>query len=543
MAIDTKKKGSYFQGPNNIFYYIEIILYNKINNQPPTYIPFYFVETLNIHESIFSWVTKAEIVFTSEFEVIYRGSPLNSGNENVPYIDRTDGRNRVHIKIHPVNVKLIDGNLSEDADSQQTFPKKYWEMDFDFVIVDSADIPVGNNQRKKRMYVLIDERFQIIKEKNVEWSSESIAIKKSGLTGTANLPSASTALNPNDVLRDFLTIVSTNNDTMPKINIGYDQNGSIESPNIPLDQIELTDWDLGDLSNIVNFYPDSNRNAFDDINYILSHCMSYDRFPVILDYGRSSEDKGWHLNSLSKYFEKASEEQVERLIIESGLNNLDATDGQLNKPYIPRAPNNTQSNVNNFTSIEASRIREYKYSPMVTLDDDRLLNSPLCYYNEFTGQFVLRKEQNSVQILTSKLQELANKGLYSFKGGSSYSPQIILSVNKTKSSGQMTKNHLSLNGPYCNQQAPLNQMILDAVFLNQSLSFEVMGLTLRAPGKFIFIDSPTSSERNPFDDRFYGQWMITNVSHSFKQDGYTTLVTANKIDSFSGIFPVENPDY
>lgn len=540
----TTKKGSYFQGPSNVFYYIEIIIYNKINNQLPTYVPFYFVDALNIHESIYQWYTKAEIIFTTEFEVMYRGSPLNSGSPDAPYIDRTDGRNRIHIKIHPVNVKIINGNIAEDSD-QSTFPKKYWEMDFDFVIVDSFDIPVGNNQRKKRAYTLIDERYQIISEKNIEWSSEMIAIKKSGLDMSMNLRDKDHALNPNDVLRDFLTIISTNGDTMPKINIGYNGNGNIETPNIPLDQIILTNWDIGDLSNVVNFYPgaNSNSNAIEDINYILSHCVSYDRFPVILDYGRSSEDKGWHLNSISHYFEKASEEQVERLIIESSLNNLDEKDGPLNKPYIPRAPNTTQSNTNNFTSIEASRIREYKYSPMVALDDNKILNSPYCYYDDYTGQFVIKKSENSVQTLVKKLEELANKGLYSFKGGSSYDPQIILSVNKTKATGQMTKNHYSLNGPYSNQQAPLNQMILDAIFLNQSLSFQTMGLTLRTPGKFIFIDSVNSSERNPFDDRFYGQWMITNVSHFFTQKEYITEVTANKIDSFSGIFPVENPDY
>ena len=547
MAIDNKKKGSYFQGPNNVFYYIEIILYNKINNRPPTYIPFYFVDILNIYETIFSWVTKGEITFTSEFEILYRGSPLVNKDDvnDVPYIDRTDGRNRLHIKIRPVSVTLTDGNISEDADTETKFPSEYWEIDYDFVIVDAQDISTGNNQRKKRMYVLVDEKEQIIKEKNIEWSSESIAAQKLGIDPSVNLPDKNHALNPNDVLKDLLSIISTNGDTMPKINIGYDKNGNIETPNIPLDKIQLNNWDIGDLSNLVTFYPNanSNTNAYDNINYVLSHCMSYDRFPVILSYGRSSVNKGWQLNSLSYYFEKAEPEQVEALIIEDSLNNLDIEGGNLNTPHIPRSPTGTKNNTTNFMSIEASRIREYKYAPMVALDDNRILNSPYCYYNEYTGGFSLKKEVNSVQTVVQKLNELAQKGLYSFKGGSSYGPQIILTVNKTKSTGQMTKNHLSLNGPYSNQQAPLNQMILDAIFLNQSLSFQSMGLTIRTPGKFISVEKISSGERNPFDDRFLGQWFVTNVTHSFTQEQYITEVTANKIDSFSSIFPVDIPDY
>jgi hypothetical protein len=86
-------------------------------------------------------------------------------------------------------------------------------------------------------------------------------------------------------------------------------------------------------------------------------------------------------------------------------------------------------------------------------------------------------------------------------------------------------------------------MILDAVFLGQSISFQCLGLTLRTPGKFIFIDRLGAGEKNAFDDRFLGQWMITGVSHLFTQETYVTEVVANKIDSFSAVFPEEDPNY
>jgi hypothetical protein len=89
----------------------------------------------------------------------------------------------------------------------------------------------------------------------------------------------------------------------------------------------------------------------------------------------------------------------------------------------------------------------------------------------------------------------------------------------------------------------MNRMILDSIFLNQSLSFQCLGLTLRSPGKFLFIDRVASAESNPFDDRFLGQWFVTSVSHLFTQGTYVTELVGNKIDSFSTLWPEEDSKY
>jgi len=87
------------------------------------------------------------------------------------------------------------------------------------------------------------------------------------------------------------------------------------------------------------------------------------------------------------------------------------------------------------------------------------------------------------------------------------------------------------------------QMLFDSIFLNQSISFQCLGLTLRTPGKFIFIDRLGAGEKNAFDDRFLGQWLITHVSHLFTQETYVTEVVGNKIDSFSPIFSQQESKY
>jgi hypothetical protein len=541
------KKGS-FQQYRDQHFYIEISLYNQIKGEKPLYVPFTLVDSLKIHETIFEWATNGEIVFSTDFEVFARGSQKISSDPNTqktkaPYIDRTDGRNRIHITIRPVEVTVTpDGTISEKVDSKK-FDRKYWELNHDFVIVDVKDLPVGNAQRKKRMYIFIDERKQILGEKNLEWSSATIAAKKINKPAYS-LKDSEAAMNPNEVLKGLLTIVSTNGDTMPKINVGFDDNGSIDKPNIPFDKIDDLNWDAGDPTNKVLFYPTANSNALDDLNYVLSHCISSDGFPVILDYGRNNEEKGWQLVSLSKYFEKATEQQVERIIIQDGLMQEKASDvsNTDSEPYIARADASQGTQTKNFTSAIASTITNYKFSPMLALDDNRIINSPLCYFDEHTGYFNLKKQINSVSNLLKKLKELANKGLYSFKNPQ-YKPQILLSLNKTKTSGQMTKNKASLNGPYSSQFSPLVQMIFDSLFLNQSLSFQTLGLTLRAPGKFVFIDRIAAADLNPFDDRFLGQWMIASVTHLFTQETYKTQVISNKIDSFSSLWPEEDDNY
>jgi len=532
---DSIKNGSYYQGPNNQFYYIEIILYNNIEGQNPLYVPFFLVESLTIHESMSNWATRGEIVFNTDFEVFSRGAP---NQNNPPYIDRTDGRNKLHIKIYPVDVTNVNGNIEEN-NSEEKFPKEYWEINHDFVVMEVKDIPVDNNQRKKRMYIFIDERFQILKEKNLEWSSETISSKINNFPVNKILSDAEAALNPNIVLKELLTLVSTNGDTMPQINVGFDDSGSIANPNIPFDKIIENEWDIGFEENNVNFYITSKSNALDDLNYVLSHCVSNDKFPVILDYGRSSLTKGWTLKSISDYFKNSTPEQIEKLIIEDSLVPSEFQDAGPT-PYLARASNSKGTETNNFSSIAASRITSYKYSPMMPLDDNRLQNSPLYYFNEHDGKFFVKKQENSIQNLYSKLKELCS-GLYSFQQGQN--AQVLLNINQTKSSGQMTTPKSALNGPYSNHISPLCQMILDAVFLNQSIAFQCLGLTIRTPGKFIFIDRLGAGEKNAFDDRFLGQWLITDVSHLFTQENYVTEVVATKLDAFSNVFPVEDSNY
>lgn len=527
---NNNKKGS-IQQIGQQHYYIEVAMYSSIEGEDVFYVPFFMVDSLEINESIINWYSTGQITLNTQFESISRGSSTNKASDateeqkqiiKAPYIDRTDGRNRINVKIYPVN----------DPDSSTVIaekPRKQWEINIDFVVHKIIDIDSNNTQNKKRQYQLIDERYQRLIEKNLSWSTAIIASDKKYTSKKPwELTDTEASLKPNDVLKEFLTIAGKDLKSSESLKIGFTDSGSIDKPTIPFDKINLDEWEDCKEDNIMNYRSPANSNAIDDLNYILARCTDKEGLPVILDYDRSIE-KGWSLKSLSSYFEKSIDISIEKLELDIGT---DPT-----QPPINRGPNNESTNTQNFYSAVASRISKYRFSPMVSLDDNRIKNSPLHYFNHQTGAFVVKREKNTVKNLINVLESYAKKGLYSYKNNSNANPQILLNFNKTKQIGEMLKNEFSSSGQFIPETAPLNQMILDSIFLNQIISFQTVGLTLRTPGVFINIYRADAAEKNPFDDRFLGQWFVIKTNHMFTQKDYKTEIVAVKIDSFSKIFP------
>ena len=532
------KIGSY-QQIRDQYYYIEIVFYNQIENEKPVAIPFFLVDSLIINESLHNFITSGQIALNIIFEGFNRGTvaPVNYSNQTLPaikapYIDRTDGRNKISIRIYPVG--------SENLEDESVFPKDRWEMYFDFVVTDIQDLPTENAQIKKRIYKFVEERYQILKERNLEWSTAQLAAKKLNKPAY-KLKDLELRLNPNDILKELLSLTASNSMSLTnktdKLKIGYDEKGTIDKPNIPFDDIDENNWDAGDKENKIKYFSPAKSTAFEDLNYILAHCASTTKDPVILDLGRTTANKKWQLIPISKFFQNSEQDQVEIMIIEDS----DALDDDKSPPKVDRASYSDSSNTKNFMSSIASRIQKYKFSPMVTTDDNRIVNTALHSYDFSKGEFNIKIKQNSIKSVLEKLKELANKGLYSFKNGTK--PQIILNLNKTKTTGLMFKNEFSISGSDVPEYICRNQMIMDAIFLNQSITFQVLGLTIRSPGRFIHIDRLKSSDSNPFDDRFLGQWFITKVSHLFTAQNYVTEVVAVKIDSFGKLWPEEDVTY
>jgi hypothetical protein len=520
---------------NNQFFHIEIWLYNQIEGMKPFPVTFKMVNSLAIEETLMDWFVKGWIVFENDFEVLERGWPYSNDPKDyikAPYVFRTDGRNKISIRIYPIS---NDTELYGITKNSESLPKDKWEMSFDCVIYDVEDLPTGNAQKKLRKFYFWDERYQIFSERNIEWSTSVQGLQslnENNVENTYKLRDSQRAIPANFAIKSLISSVG-------KFPVGYTEGSSIDNPNVFLDTFS-TVWDSGynktnpftnNREDLVFYTSPANSSVLDDLEYILASSISEKGNPVFLRFGRSSVDKSWSLISLERYFQESEKEQVERLILEDGI--------EPTKPYVARAQTNYELNdINNFISGIASRITQYKFSPMVSLDDQRIQNSPLYQYDFNISSFLINSEENTAKKVVEKMEETGKEGLFSLNN-SRYGSHVLLNLNKTKQFGLMTTNMFSPR-PFIPSIFPRVQMMKDALYLNEAVSFVSNGLTIRSPGRFIFIDHTNSSETNPFDDRFLGQWMITKVVHLFTKGNYLTEVVANKIDTFSRLWPMED---
>jgi hypothetical protein len=523
MASDDKKLNNGFVHQiNQELYLIEIYFYNLIED--PVSIPFSIVDSLTINESLINWWINGTIVLNNINEITQRDYlTKDKKKKNHLYIDRTDGRNKINIRIIPL------GN-----DKKEYTDKKKWEMSYDLIVYDVEDLPSDNIQNKLKRYYFVDERYQIFLEKNIEWSTA---------TAVLNIPSDNPVkredfliddtlrnLNPNLALAELIKSASQNDGE--SINVGFNDLSTIDKPNIKLG--DLQNWNLGskDIQNIFYTSP-AYYNVIDDINFILSRCIGDNNDPVFLEFGRNTESKYFSLVSLTEILNDSTN-QLERLI-------LDENPSGDNTPYNPRAfidEEKDKQSGNNYTSLY-SRISKYKFTPMAPSDDtSRFINSPLHYFDSINGQFNIIYEDNSIQTTIKKFEDISKNTLYNFTKPEN-EPHLLTNINKTKAKGLMISNKF-LADPYLNENVSSVSMMRDFIFLNQTLSFQQKGLTFRTPGKFVFVDSVISGDINPFDDKFLGQWLITSVTHLFTKNEYITEVVANKIDTHSKLWDVED---
>jgi hypothetical protein len=544
-------------------YYIEIMMFNQLDEQKPFAVPFLFVHSMAFEESLSDWNVKGWIVFDDKFEVLTRGSAADKSDIKPPYIFRSDGRNRISFKIYPIE---NNKNSFSASFGEQTLPKEQWEMAFDCVIYDIEDMPVGDNQNKLRKYYFWDERYQFFLERNIEWSTRLQGINT--YISTYNSMRYLRDKEPWE-LNDFESSIPANiavksiietaalidpkyeNERGKVVNIGYTEGfGTIDNPNIPLNTFSLF-WENGYVNNDPKnnnhiFYTSpANSNVSQDLDYVMQNACSDEGYPVFLRFSRNSGDyidgesknirnKQWELISLKTIFERSKTEQVERLIIEDNI--------LTKQPYFNRGPLYGEDIENfmqqNFTSGIASRIKSYKFSPMVSLDDIKIVNRPLIYHDFNSGTFRIYPENNTAKDVIDKFTEAAKDSLYSFEVNQD--AHILANLNQTKQKGIATKPAMAYR-PFVPNNLPQIQMMKNLLFLNQAISFVSNGLTIRAPGRFIFIDSTGSNgRRNAFNDRFLGQWIMTKVVHLFTKSSYVTEVIATKVDAFQKIWDVED---
>jgi hypothetical protein len=541
--IISNVKDTFLHQIRDQLYYVEIYLHHQSDDSEAFPVPFFFVDTLCFEETLMDWYVKGFIILNDEFEIFQKNSP-DSGKP--PIVFRTDGRNRISFNIVPLvkENSSLDMFTGEIRNTDEEFRKK-WQMSFDCVIYDIEDLDTGENQKKKRKLYFWDERFQILSEKNIEWSTNIEGMKywadNFGRASYADPPDDASRMIPANIAIRSIIDTASKNPEGDVINVGYSDGGNPKNPTIPMKLIH-PDWNNGNDANRIFYVSPANSSAIDDVEYLLPFCGTDFEGPMFLRFGRGQKEKDWNLISLRDIFLKSKEEQVERLFI----NNVDSVFDK-KQPYVPRAYSDGGNDIFNFTSSIASRILSYQFSPMVASDDKKIVNSPVHTYDFKNGMFHIVFGDNIVDKVVEKLEDFGKKGLYNFQTGKS--PQILLNINQTKKQSVSIDNVFLPNhfvteyGDNFFSFYTRNKMLKDALFLNEALSFTVHGLTIRSPGRFLFIDSLNSSDTDSFNDRFLGQWLIIKVVHIFRHNTYFSNVVATKVDSFNKLWEKEDSKY
>lgn len=128
-------------------YYIDISMWNQLDDQEPFKIPYFLIDSISIEEILTDFNTKGWIVINNEYEIMEKILPFS---KKAPHVFRTDGRNKIRIQICPIlktSQQLL--TLNQENDESEEFRKK-WEINLDCVIYDVEDLDTPNVKIKKK---------------------------------------------------------------------------------------------------------------------------------------------------------------------------------------------------------------------------------------------------------------------------------------------------------------------------------------------------------------------------------------------------------
>jgi hypothetical protein len=518
-------------------YLVEVWIYNQLAKFKPLNIPIFFIEELVIEEELHNWHVSGSITLVNDHEIFERGA-LSQTYSNLPgsphldqkqasFLFRSDARNKLAIRIKPI------------PDNNTVLSDKQWQMSYDCVVYDMEDLKTDNPQKKLKKLNFIDERYQIFLERNIQWSTASYNNGK-GIPNSTPSSDASKAMLTSDAIKSIITTASSDNSNpqgkIIKVGSSLGPKG-IDNPTYPINNFNNNNWDAGSSDSYVQYTSPANSNVLDDLDYVMSCIKGSDGSPLFLRLDRydNTGGKNFSLIPLSYYFKNAQKNQIERLTIEDGVDVLTAP------PYINRAPINygvsDSEAIVNFESVIASRISNYEFIPMSAADDFSLNNNILHNFSFSQGQFNIEYTGNKITDVYKNVQKYT-ESLFGYKN----SNQLLMHINQTKQKGLSFRNKYIAKNFRPAGMAGVD-MMNRFLLLNQAISFTTAGLTFRSPGNFIFIDRNTSSaEKNPFDDKALGQWMITKVNHTFTKNYYVNNVIGVKVDAYNNWWDVLDPE-
>lgn len=473
-----------------------------------------FIEELVIEDDLLEWFHKGHLVFKNPDDVIERVSsqlssetPGSDRTDVSSYRFRGDARDLLFIQMEP-HLADDDNNAPEgDVDSM------VHSMRFLFSIYAIEDIdPTGNKKDKLQKLYFHDYRLQMLREKNLFYSTG----KNLALAGGETISKQTHVNHRNDRDRSKLTgeIIQ---DILAGGLLSDDTKGLFS-----------THWEFGDGK---MFYTSpSEYKAIDDLNYVLDKHISgldADHQPCILKLQRYTER--WELLPISKYFDRALKDngpgpyQSEYFTLsfdsESTPNEIPPPSktfgGDLNSPMI------------NYHFPDISIIDNYVFNEINGVDCQEILNSVAVYrYDEGKKTFSIDIADGNLQTVYDKFQSLFINSTFGGEQGHGHTSWLIDST-------RVENLNMSVATSWTpNKQQSLsvgrNKKLLAAFLLGNSIQFTSRGNTARRSGVWIAIDRSNNYIDSDYESKVLGQYFVTRVTHRITASGYENNIMGVK---------------
>ncbi len=486
------------------------------------------IELLNIRDNILEIAASGTCVIRNDNDSIERsniGDILTKENyferqpkNNSSYIDefffRNDCRDYLFIYIKPDLTQGLGSNIQSTPTTDAASTLLYT-----FSIIKNEDLYTSPDSAIKfKQLTLIDNDLEILREKNLFFSSATL-LPHSTAEQLAHLDDDDRGAYTGDIIQQLLIQ-------------GLNSNGSDNtSPN----DRQIIDTSLFNQGSSTLFYSSPGEyNVLDDISYVTSrHTSAVAPFdPCILRKDRYSQF--YTFISYKDYFNNAIFQNknvsaggalhLETILLGSEI--ATTTTPTNNKTRIPT------SIYNNMTFGEFSLVDNFKFYNMNGIDaQSHLVSTAVHSYQLSDKQFQIDLSNNSI---SNTMDTYYN---HFVKGDKEY-PLFVASdniftnifINQVRKNNLNFKNVFSINDTEPDQRLGYgrNDVLKNAIFLNNAISLDLKGLTFRSAGKFFSFGRKEGFLDSKFDDKVLGTYFAVQVDHNFSKGKYTNNIIGVK---------------
>jgi hypothetical protein len=516
--MSTEQNSDYtFNGQD---YECTVRLYNGIND---VYLNNVSWDSLILEEDIFDWKIKGSIVVNTPYESLEKDSEetqkaVQQDKKNIIYKFRNDGRDTLFISIKPKDVNM-------QSLPSYTFDDKKWLLEIEAVIFEVQDLPSSTITDKKKKLYFWEKAYQMMTEKDSDFSTSTVG-KNTNKSNISQIDNTERTLVCSEAIAELLRR-DPDFEKYSKLTTNKDE------------------WDAGSEMNTMNYSSPVNAKFIDNLEYMLQYTTAsdvYNNEPCIFKFERaekSMQPKQFSLKPISKYFEKAGNDQntpKEYQIEHFFLKEFSDTE---NTPPLIKAPLGASESTTEIKADEYNIIYNYRLVDLNGSDYSKnLTNYRVVSYNSSCGQFCEENKNHSAEQYKTFFKKTIRDNVLTKENNDRlvFTPFIRDSLN-TKTVITVAKEEVT------RLAEGRNKLLQYYLFSNLAINFSTRGLTIRQTGRFFGLSKQNLNDKE-YDHKLEGQYFVTNVIHYFdnRNRSYTTDLIGVKAHTYEEITKFESDD-